>query len=147
MTDDRKPMADELHPPILATLAVSNLYPGCPVRLVGSTFIKGEGNDIDILVQVKDLDKAESVAIQAGYRKDGGSCCEFETWSSLKLGKVNLLLCHDPEYYDRWVMAAEACQFLHKRGVTLSTGDVHGVHAIIMDGTEVDAEVDNRKGY
>jgi hypothetical protein len=106
------------------------------IELVGSTYIHGQGNDIDILVL---LDSAAptclSVAslILPGWIYGGSTPKSGDGWCSWKQGDINLLVTADQTYFNAWVTAAEVCRYLALRGVKLEKPDRIAVHAIIMD--------------
>lgn len=117
---------------------------------VGTSYIKGDGNDIDVLVYAPVEGSAGSVYIGDEWAR-GGSCGNDEAhrskWESWKRNvgevEVNLIFINDLDYFNKWKQAAEACRFLerslpHHR---LTRGEIHGVHAIIMDGSNAEHEL------
>lgn len=117
------------------------------VRLVGSTYIKDrEDADVDLLVTT-DLDVNE--LLFEGWSYGGSTPKSGDGWCSWKktitvddeLVEVNLLVCNDRQYITAWLNAAEVCRFLSLAGVPLTKGQVHGVHAIIMDDCDAEGEL------
>lgn len=117
------------------------------VRLVGSTYIKDtESSDIDLLV-TSALD-ANSLRFD-GWEYGGSTPKSGDGWCSWKKTitvdatpvEVNLLVCEDRAYIKSWLDAAEVCRFLSLAGVTLTRGQIHGVHAIIMDDHAAEGEL------
>ena len=119
------------------------------MELVGSTYIKGNGTDIDVLCLVPeaDLDTLGFPGWEYGgsgdpTRMDSG---RFGSWKYDVGGEVvNMLIVTSVEYANAWLTAAEVCRFLHLAGVDLTRGAVHGVHEIIMDDSTADTEIPKR---
>lgn len=120
------------------------------VRLVGSTYIRdSDGSDVDLLVTTP-LDVGELFFEGWSYGgstpKSGDGWCSWKKIITVddKPVEVNLLVCSDRQYIAAWLNAAEVCRFLSLAGVTLTRGQVHGVHAIIMDDRTAQEEQPNR---
>lgn len=105
--------------------------------IVGSTYINGFGNDVDVLVRVCGREKAVLDLIHAGFAVEGNPGSyepgdgEFE---SLRRGDTNALITEDAEFYEKWVRAAEVCKYVHgllPQGINRD-GRVH-IHQLIMD--------------
>lgn len=97
----------------------------------GSCWITSAGNDVDVIVLVKDLEFGKLSLIythlgEESYASDG----DFDSY---RHGDVNFILCSDPDYYRRWLHARDVCRFLYmKRG--LSDRDTRvAVHHIVVD--------------
>ena len=106
------------------------------IELVGSIYIYGQGNDIDILVLLdRDIPMCPSVnsLMLPGWVYGGSTPKSGERWCSWKQGDINLLVTADQKYFNDWVTAAEVCKYLALRGVKLEKPDRIAVHAIIMD--------------
>lgn len=117
------------------------------VRLVGSTYIKDSAcSDVDLLVTTP-LDVNELLfeywAYGGSTPKSGDGWCSWKKTIIVddKPVEVNLLVCSDRQYVTAWLNAAEVCRFLSLAGVTLTRGQVHGVHAIIMDDCDAESEL------
>lgn len=117
------------------------------VRLVGSTYIKDtESSDVDLLVTTP-LDVNELVfggwSYGGSIPKSGDGWCSWKKTITVddKPVEVNLLVCSDRTYITAWLNAAEVCRFLSLAGVTLTRGQIHGVHAIIMDDHDAEGEL------
>lgn len=117
------------------------------VRLVGSTYIKDtDSSDIDLLVT--SALEANSLRFD-GWQYGGSTPKSGDGWCSWKKTitvddkpvEVNLLVCEDRAYIKSWLDAAEVCRFLSLAGVTLTRGQIHGVHAIIMDDHDAEGEL------
>ncbi len=107
-------------------------------RTVGSTYIYGHGEDLDLLVLVR-TPVGMSSLVNSWYHPDfkyGGSGPKSgDNWCSWKRGTLNLLLTDDEDLYDRWLMAAEVCRYLHlAKGVVLTKPERIAIHDIIMEG-------------
>ena len=104
------------------------------IELVGSTYIYGQGNDIDILVLLDSNGVGVDELRLPGWVYGGSTPKSGDGWCSWKQGDINLLVTEDQTYFNSWVTAAEVCKYLFlKRGVVLDKPDRIAVHAIIMD--------------
>ena len=81
-------------------LAVASLYqPMSEPLLVGSCVWLGEGNDIDVVVRVKDANK-----------NCGGYACSFRVYGEMvayRHGHVNVIAVANESMWAGWVLAAE----------------------------------------
>lgn len=117
------------------------------VRLVGSTYIKDtDSSDVDLLVtSALDVNSLRFDGWQYGGStpKSGDGWCSWKKTITVdgKPVEVNLLVCEDRAYIKSWLDAAEVCRFLSLAGVTLTRGQIHGVHAIIMDDHDAEGEL------
>lgn len=120
----------------------ANFYPIIGVMaLVGSTYYRGVGNDIDILVRTS----SDPTALHFPGWEYGGSVGHFgDKWESWKRGRINMLVTRCGDYFERWCTAAEVCRYLVLKGYDLKTCDAHGIHGIIMDEAEAEDEVKRR---
>ena len=143
--------------------ALSNI--GVHIRdsaLVGSLYIKGalqDNSDVDFLVLVPWPTDVDALFLnEEGWTYGGSTSGANSKWASwtkylsvkevhdgYRGFKANLLVTNDAEYFEKWVTAAKACKFLHDSGVLLTRGQVHGVHEVIMDGAEPEAQVELRR--
>ena len=137
----------------LATQFTYTLDVETSLRVVGSTYIKDTTtSDIDILLTFP-VSNVETLMLQDwGWTVGGSTNPVSDGWVSWKkmvhteddAVEVNLLVCANQDYINKWLTAAEACRFLHLQGVHLTSGSVHGVHQIIMDGSTAVDEVQRR---
>lgn len=100
--------------------------------LVGSAYTMGAGQDIDLLLLVDNKDVSRFTLTCKGAEVGGSSdpLAMQDCWESMRLGKLNILLCDDEEFFEKWKTAAEVCKYL-KLGIKQQRVDVH---RIIMDG-------------
>ena len=104
------------------------------IELVGSTYIYGGGNDIDILVLLDNTGGSVDELRLPGWEYGGSTPKSGDGWCSWKQGDINLLVTADQTYFNDWVTASEVCKYLFlKRGIVLEKPDRIAVHAIIMD--------------
>ena len=109
------------------------------IELVGSTYIYGQGNDIDILVLLNTAAPTYTsieTLVLPGWVYGGSTPKSGDGWCSWKQGDINLLVTDDETYFNAWVTAAEVCKYIALRGVKLEKPDRIAVHAIIMDDKE-----------
>lgn len=101
-------------------------------RLVGSEYIFGEGKDTDILWLTANAVGARQYLIDEGYTCESDTRPEYDDakFYSLRQGRVNILVCADKEYYDKFLLAAEVCKGLQLR----DRDDRVLVHKIVRDG-------------
>ena len=104
------------------------------IELVGSTYIYGEGNDIDILILLDSTGGSIEELRLPGWEYGGSTPKSGDKWCSWKQGHINLLVTGDETYFNAWVTAAEVCKYLFlKRSIVLDKPERIAVHAIIMD--------------
>lgn len=113
--------------------------------VVGSTYIRDNTeSDVDILVHTPDID-LDCAVFGADWEYGGSVGMGNDHWMSWKRNvdgvDVNMLLVNDRLYYDQWLTAAEVCRFLHLKGHSIPSCDVHGIHEIIMDDSDAETEV------
>lgn len=83
--------------------------------IIGSTYIFGEGADVDVLLEVDNL---EDVAAQLAL-KGWDVAVEYEItddWFAARKGLVNLLVCSDTDHYCNMLGAAWVCRALYLVG-------------------------------
>lgn len=115
-------------------------------NLVGSTYINGEGSDIDVVVLLPKMDGDTVEYSMHGWTYGGSNQPgDPERWASFKThikGKEwNLILTSDEEYAISWVRAAEACKALRLLGFKMTKRARVAVHAVIMDEADAEDEV------
>lgn len=109
---------------------------------VGSTYINGAGNDVDIIVYVKPWELRSGIreVVWSDVGLEFGGSQPFTTgdsWVSTSdsMG-TNVIFVEDEKYYDLWVSAAEVCRQLVMWGVPLDKFMRVRLHSIIMDEAE-----------
>lgn len=118
------------------------------ITYVGSAYISGcTETDVDILVLIPSI----SSDTYKHYGWDNGGSeppGEPDQWTSYKKFvdgvEVNMILTNDEEYYKLWVRSAEVARFMYLSGHTLTKGQVHGIHQIVMDGGSADVELQRK---
>lgn len=116
------------------------------LAVVGSTYIQDkEDSDVDLLF----LRPADPTELSFdGWVYGGSTPMCGDNWCSWKKTsdgvEVNLIVCSSQDYIDAWLASADVCRFLHLKGVPLNRGIVHGVHEIIMDGSDVETQLSVR---
>lgn len=108
---------------------------------VGSSYIVGEGADLDLVVLVTPgyLDEACIKLRDAGYAFTGAEDCsgaedEFRTF---RKGDVNVMLSDEDKWYDAFLTAAEVCKALQLR----EKWQRIAVHRVIMDNEDAETAV------
>lgn len=102
------------------------------VALVGSTYIVGEGKDIDLLAFAEDRDAIETALQVRGYVREGGESYnpQEDEFVSMRKDEFNVILTSDREFFASWVQAAEVCKYLKLADKEQRVM----VHRIIVDG-------------
>lgn len=124
---------------ILRTLRRADVTCMLDAALVGSKYTADPkmANDSDVLVLVKDKAVARTELI-SGFEdiKRGGSENEHQPdcWESFKVGKLNVLVTEDEEFFKQFKLAAEVCRYLKLQ----DKGQRVAVHMILMDGFVAD---------
>lgn len=86
-----------------------------PKELIGSTAILGMvGNDIDILVWVRDIIDARDVLRDFDFDIPKASG-EEDGWTSAKRGNLNFIITDDPHFYQAQVQACRTLTMLNTR--------------------------------
>ena len=110
---------------------------------VGSTYINGEGNDVDILVLTLGADIhskcwSDFNLVYGGSDPHGSD----DSWASTKdaMGH-NIIFITDPAYFEKWVAAANACRYIQdlldsNHYLPLGKAERVKMHRIIMDGDD-----------
>jgi hypothetical protein len=82
--------------------------------LVGSTFILGEGKDVDWLFLVPDMREAAAFLLRKGWLNESGEPYpdEEDGFLSLRAGNVNVLLTQNVSFYEDFETAAHVCKLL-----------------------------------
>lgn len=134
----------------IALLAANAALPEVGIEnfvIVGSTYISDcTSGDVDVLCTIA-IPEPHNVELP-GWNYGGSTPLAGDSWCSFKREvdgvDVNILLCGSTEYVAKWLNAAEVCRFLYLRGEIITKAATHGVHAIIMDGTDAGQELVNR---
>lgn len=133
------------------------------VELVGSTYITGAGQDVDILVLVEKQefrgigsDSFEDESWQYGgyeIEMEGGPCAgsHWGSWKKTIAGKVvNLLVTDNEEWFGNFIKAADICYLLHKmskppvegmKPMVMEETVRYAIHNILMDDSTADVEI------
>lgn len=118
------------------------IYKGGPSAIVGSTYIQGEGSDIDCLFL---WEKVDVQCIGFPGWDYGGSIGEGNesNWGSWKKGNINLLVTSSKESYNAWLTSAEVCRFLSLRKIGLTRDERVAIHNIVMDDSTAEGETES----
>lgn len=114
---------------------------GYPSALVGSVYIVGEGNDIDVLVLVDDLPSKSWDRLRMHGFEHSSSGAENTYpicaggFESFRKKDINLLVVDQLSTFMSWKMSAEVCKALNLSNRT----DRVIVHRIIMDSCDSDS--------
>lgn len=105
-------------------------------QLVGSTYIMGQGKDIDMLFKVESLSEASEFLRRKGWDAESEAYeLSNQQFMSFRAGNVNVLVTHDDEFFGGFLGAAEVCKYLRLRGyLDIGQRDVRvAIHAIVRD--------------
>jgi len=124
----------------------------CEVSQVGSTYISGAGEDLDLVVRLRErgfkgwdlLDAIEghgAILDQHGYISTGQDSGNEDDFATYRKGDVNLMVTYDVGFIAQFEQAAEVCKYVH--GLLFKTHG-HGldkvhrikIHRIIMNEEE-----------
>lgn len=88
-------------------------------QLTGSAWFFGEGNDVDILIEVADINDAAFELDDRGWSvADGYESLKVNGWFAARRGDINLLVCSDDgEHYVNMVGGAWVCKALALAGI------------------------------
>lgn len=88
--------------------------------VIGTVFIFGEGNDVDILVETDgklDLDEVCQELMSRDWEINGGSGYEVNgDWFSAREGDRNLIITDCCHFYNAMLGGATVCKMLAERG-------------------------------
>lgn len=105
--------------------------------LVGSTYILGEGQDMDFAVLVSCIADGMEALDLAGYKYTGGCSGEEDDFFTLRKGDVNVILTADEDFFDNFMSASEICKALQ----LTSKWQRVAVHRIIMNDEDAETAV------
>ena len=103
--------------------------------LVGSTYICGYGQDVDVLLQVSNIDCALDLLRGEGFEVD--ETAEYgdrDEFVSAKNGPINALLVSSDAFYLKWLQAAEVCRAVYLKQGFIDKPTRVAIHQVIMDG-------------
>ena len=106
-------------------------------HLGGSTYINGEGNDVDVIILLPKGHLTFGMLDDAEWRHLGKE--SYDSWGmfdSYRKGELNLILTDDPVYYHSWEIARAVCRGLSRYGLNTRDARVF-VHSVVCDGVGV----------
>lgn len=106
--------------------------------LVGSLYIIGEGNDIDIIALVSDKTEARCAARVNGFRYTGEDSGEEDDFDTFRKGDINLMITENSEFHANFLQASEVCRFLFEQCGISDRATRVAVHRIIMHEESVE---------
>lgn len=106
----------------------------CGIALVGSTYILGQGADVDVLVRVADMKSFAQRLEAEGWIREGNASYPVGDFISMRKDDFNLLLVEEEKYFNAWKLAAEVCKALKLH----FKDDRVLVHRVVRDGETVD---------
>lgn len=116
------------------------LFPGiCPTgdfAHVGSSYICGEGEDIDIVMYLPKGTAWLVPVTSIGYQFTGRCSGEEDEFQTFRKGPINLMVTDSREFIRDFANAAEVCKYLHKE---YGFGDKQTrirIHRILMNGED-----------
>lgn len=131
------------------------------MELVGSTAINGEGNDIDVAVDLSRLNTGEiftispndviSIFQRFGCTTQGGAHYETvnldadDQFTSMRFQNFNFLLCFNERSWDRFTLGRDICMYLREIGIQLDTKQKRiAIHALVstLDVNEIRRQVE-----
>lgn len=104
---------------------------------VGSSYILGKGQDLDIVVRVSSMLHAADKFRAADYIYTGADSGEEDDFYTLRKGDVNVMYTSHEDFIDNFVKAAEVCKAL---GLTTKWQRV-AVHRVLMNDEDADVAV------
>lgn len=117
------------------------------IEHVGSSFINGEGVDLDLVAKVKDLHYSQDLLEAAGYKLSTSGSGSGDEFCCFRKGDVNVMITESQSWYDEFVKAAWACRVVTLQGFQLDKDGRIAIHRIIMDSESPEVAIKNaRKG-
>lgn len=115
---------------------------------VGSSYIMGEGKDLDIVALVKYPEYTRELLICKGYILSSNGSGDGDRFCCFRRDHVNLMITEDRSWYNNFVLSAEVCKALHLGGVNMTNKEYRIiVHRTIMDHEAAADAVRNSKGH
>lgn len=105
-------------------------------KQVGSSYILGEGLDLDIVVHVSSLPLARGLLQDAGYNYSSEEYPDIdeETFNCFRKGYVNVMLTEDSDWYWNFIRSADICRAMHLLGLGIDKKAARiAVHRVLMD--------------
>lgn len=117
---------------------ISNVLPGSTTAHVGSSYITGDGADLDLVVLVKIKGSTEhDQLIKAGFRWTGRDEYDDDQFATFRQDHINVMLTDSREFFAKFQEAAEVCKFLHQQyGFGDKTTRI-AIHRILMNEESV----------
>lgn len=107
------------------------------LHLAGSTYIIGEGNDLDVLVYpAGNADLYETRLVEAGYVLCSSEEYPDDKFSAWRKGDINVMMVYDKAYYDSWRRASILCRLINMGMLSLDMTDRVArveMHRVVMD--------------
>lgn len=116
-----------------ATMELQQALPGAVIHWVGSSYIQGEGQDLD-LVMLTPTGFGGPEVMSLGYSWTGVDSGEEDEFKTYRKGHVNLITTDDPDFLEQFKRSAEVCRFLYE---SYGLGDKTlriAIHRLIMNG-------------
>lgn len=112
------------------------------IAQVGSTYISGEGNDLDLVVLCSCVGRTSGEILsdlaEHGYRDTGDSSGVDDEFITFRKADVNLMVTFDPSFMAEFQVACEVCKYVHKLfgmgAAKMAKEDRIKIHRIIMNG-------------
>lgn len=100
------------------------------VEPFGSTYITGEGADLDVLVYPFSVGKTLTRLTEFGAEPDTGEVYDDAKFFSFRKGRLNVVVCASFEYFEGSWRGAKICKYLNAAGHTLSKSERIRTHEI-----------------
>lgn len=127
---------------------LTHLFPGRHALIVhvGSSYISGSGNDLDLVLLLDEVEGLQDfeedhdvrALIDGGYTPTGATSGKDDDFVTLRKGDVNVMLTYSHQFCGEFARAAEVCKYVTLLGCELSKESRIKIHRIIMNGEGVD---------
>lgn len=108
-------------------------------RVVGTYAIGQQPRDMDYLMLVTDINAAFKWLTESDTYascSNGYGDIDRDGWTAVRKGDVNIVLCFDKGFFERWVAAVKVCAWMvSEQKIDLTKLDRKHVHNIIRDLT------------